>query len=116
MQDTLDATVDATVKELFGSSPELSKNKWTMERLTTIMRHSLETQELLALRFRNRQIGAKEFEGSASLEHRATLSQIKDTIGEELFYTIFGEEGDFPEAIFDPEMVKAVLEQQGRAD
>ena len=106
----------ATVEELFGSSPEILKNEATMEKLTSIMRHSLETQEFLESKFRNSQIGANEFEVSAFVEHKVTLSRIKDIIGEELFYDVFGKEGDSPEAIFDSEMVRAVLKNQGHAD
>lgn len=109
-------TLDATLKELFGSSPELFGNKATMEKLTSILRHSLQTQELLASKFKSRQIGSMEFRGSALVEHKFALARIKETIGADQFYNIFGEEGDYPELLIEPDPFKEAFEHRGSAD
>ena len=87
-----------------------------MQKLTSIVRQSLETQGVLATKFRKRQIEPYEFERSSADAHKLTMFQIKETIGNQLFYTIFGEEGDCPETIIDPELAKEVLEHPGFAD
>lgn len=100
--------VDATVKELFGSSAELL-DEATMERLSNIVRESLAAQESLASKLKKRQIGPMVFEGSAMAEQKLVLSKIKEIIGDQLFYDIFGEAGDHPESIINPELFKEAL-------
>jgi len=109
-------SVDATMKELFSSCPEILENKAIMEKLSKILRRSLAAQESLASKFKNRQIGPMVFEGSALAEHKFALSKIKDAIGQDLFYTVFGEEGDYPELLIDPEHLKEVVEHYRYAD
>lgn len=109
-------SVDATMKELFGSCPEIVENKAMMEKLSKILRQSLAAQESLASEFKNRRIGPMVFDGSALAEHKLALSKIKEAIGEDLFYNIFGEEGDYPELLIDPEHLKEAAEHYRYAD
>ena len=109
-------TLDATVKELFASSPEILGNKATVEILTSILRQSLKAQGALAYKFESREIGAAEFQDVTAAEHRRAMSSIKETIGKELFYSVFGEQGDCPEALIDPAIFKEALEYRDAAE
>jgi len=94
---------DSALLDMFGSSPELSVNTETIERLSVVVRNSIRAQQALARQFDNKQIGPADFQRRAQDEHRRVLTTIKEIIGPSRFYQIFGQIADFPEFVADPE-------------
>jgi hypothetical protein len=91
-------SLDATVNELFGSSPELLADK----RLWIAVKDALDAQEALASKFERKEISPVQLQESALGVHRQALRTIREILGEDEFYKIFGEEANNPELLADP--------------